>query len=166
MLTTPASSPARGRSSIASRALAAACGATLALQIGCYSYLPVQSTPPMVAQEVGIVISDRGRVLLGDRVGATVDRIDGRVVSRQNGTITLDVYRVTDLRGSSATWTGERVSIPEEAVMGYQARKFSKFKTLVLVGAIAMAIVTTLGRSLDIFGDPEGPPAPEPPISS
>jgi hypothetical protein len=60
---------------------------------------------------------------------------------------------VTDLRGSTATWTGERVSIPEEAIAGYRARKFSAFKTLLLVGIIASAIIGTLGKSLDLFGD-------------
>jgi hypothetical protein len=99
------------------------------------------------------VINDRGRLLLGDRVGASVDRIDGKVISRQDGSIVVDVYRVTDLRGNTATWTGERVSIPDEAILGYRARTFSKMKTLLLVGSIVMAIVASLGKSLDLFGD-------------
>lgn len=149
---------------IAPRSLSCLCTLALALQIGCFSYLPVQSTPPAPAQQVGVVINDRGRVLLGDRVGASVDRIDGKVISRQGGTIVLDVYRVTDLRGNTATWTGERVSIPEEAVLGYRARALSKLKTLLLVGSIALAIVYSLGKSLNLFGDElverpgEGPP--------
>jgi hypothetical protein len=110
------------------------------------------------------VLNDRGRVLLGDRVGASVDRIDGKVVSLQNGALVLDVYRVTDLRGNTATWTGERVSIPEEAILGYRPRTLSKFKTFLLVGTIALAIISSLGKSLDLFGDPvtdrpgDGPP--------
>lgn len=148
------------------RAVGGLCSVALALQIGCYSYLPVQSAAPAPAEQVGIVINDRGRVLLGDRVGALVDRIDGRIISRKDGSIVLDVYRVTDLRGNSATWTGERVTVPEEAVVGYRARKFSKWKTVLLVGAIAFAIVTTLGNTLNIFGDPANPPTPEPPNPS
>jgi hypothetical protein len=134
--------------------VSALCALALALQIGCFSYLPVQSAPPAPAQQVAIVINDRGRVLLGDRVGASVDRIDGKVVSRQNGALVVDVYRVTDLRGNTATWTGERVSIPEEAILGYRARKLSKFKTFLLVGTIALAIISSLGKTLDLFGDP------------
>lgn len=145
----------RSRSeTIAQRSVSSLCALALALQIGCFSYLPVQSTPPVPAQQVSVVLNDRGRVLLGDRVGASVDRIDGKVVSRQDGTLVLDVYRVTDLRGNTATWTGERVSIPEEAVIGYRARKISKFKTLLLVGTIALAIIASLGNTLNLFGDP------------
>ncbi len=146
---------ARSRSgTIAQRSVSGLCALALALQIGCFSYLPVQSTPPLPAQQIGVVINDRGRVLLGDRVGASVDRIDGKVVSRQEGSIVLDVHRVTDLRGNTATWTGERVSIPEDAILGYRARKVSKLKTLLLVGVIALAILGTLRSSLDLFGDP------------
>jgi hypothetical protein len=138
---------------IAQRSVGVLCALALALQIGCFSYLPVQSAPPLPAQQVGIVINDRGRVLLGDRVGASVDRIDGKVISRQDGSIVVDVYRVTDLRGNTATWTGERVSIPDEAILGYRARTFSKMKTLLLIGSIVFAIVASLGKSLDLFGD-------------
>jgi hypothetical protein len=147
--------PSRSRSAtVAQRSVSGLCALALVLQIGCFSYLPVQSTPPAPAQQVGVVINDRGRVLLGDRVGPSVDRIEGKVVSRQNGTIVLDVYRVTDVRGNTATWTGERVSIPEEAILGYRARKLSVFKSLLLVGTIALAIIGSLGHTLDLFGDP------------
>ncbi|QJR36056.1 hypothetical protein [Gemmatimonas groenlandica] len=144
----------RSRSeTIAQRSVSGLCALALALQIGCFSYLPVQSTPPAPAQQIGVVINDRGRVMLGDRVGASVDRIDGKVVSRQDGSLVLDVYRVTDLRGNTATWTGERVSIPEDAILGYRARKVSKVKTLLLVGVIVLAILGTLKSGLDLFGD-------------
>ncbi|WP_411281510.1 hypothetical protein [Gemmatimonas sp.] len=144
---------------IAQRSVSSLCALALALQIGCFSYLPLQSAPPVPAQQVGVVLNDRGRVLLGDRVGASVDRIDGKVVSRQNGALVLDVYRVTDLRGTTATWTGERISIPDEAILGYRARKLSKLKTLLLVGTIALAIIASLGNTLNLFGDPatDGP---------
>lgn len=138
---------------VVQRSVSGLCALALALQIGCFSYLPVVSAPPLPAQQVGIVINDRGRVLLGDRVGASVDRIDGKVISRQDGSIVVDVYRVTDLRGNTATWTGERVSIPDEAILGYRPRTFSKMKTLLLVGSIVIAIVASLGKSLDLFGD-------------
>jgi hypothetical protein len=147
-------SPRTRSDMIAQRSVSGLCALALALQIGCFSYLPVQSTPPVPAQQIGVVINDRGRVLLGDRVGASVDRIDGRVVSRQDGSIVLDVFRVTDLRGNTATWTGERVSIPEEAILGYRARKVSKVKTLLLVGVVVLAILGTLKSGLDLFGDP------------
>lgn len=135
----------------------------LALQTGCHTFLPVQSAPPAPQREVGIVINDRGRTLLSERVGPLVERIDGRIDKRENGVVTMSVFRVTDVRGIASTWTGEQVAIPEEAILGYRPKKISKFKTALLVGVLALAVVLTLGTSLDIFGVPtEGPPGDGP----
>lgn len=145
----------------ASRAAAAGgCLAAVALLGGCFSFLPVQSAPPAQGTnaEVGVVINDRGRELLGDRVGALVERIDGRIQKRENGQLTLQVFRVTDVRGNISTWTGEVITIPESAVLGYRPKTLSKFKTGLLIGAVTAVILTTLRMSLDIFGVPtEGP---------
>lgn len=125
----------------------------LALQVGCYSYRPVQSAPPTDGY-AAIVLNDRGRTLLADRVGPLMDRLEGRIVQRQGSELRMAVYRVVDVRGNSSTWTGDTVSVPEEAVLGYRPRAFSKFKTALLVGAGVLAIVWTLGKSLNVFGDP------------
>lgn len=128
----------------------------LALQMGCYSYLPVQSAPPTGtdAQRTAIVVNDRGRTLLAERVGPLVDQIEGRIDKRENGTITMAVYRVRDVRGDYATWTGEQVQIPEDAVLGYRPRKVSKVKTALFIGGVVLAVVASLRASFDIFGMP------------
>jgi hypothetical protein len=156
------SSPPRRR--LLRPAIGALWAAALALQVGCYSYQPVQSAPPAQPQrEIGIVINDRGRTLLGERVGPLVERIDGRIDKRENGIVTMSVFRVTDVRGQASTWTGEQVAIPEEAILGYRPKKISKFKTALLVGALALAVVLTLGTSLDFFGVPtDAPPGDGP----
>lgn len=141
-------------------AIGGGCAVAIALQVGCTSFLPVQSTPPAQSTnaEVGVVINDRGRELLGERIGAYVERIDGRIEKRENGQLTMRVFRVTDIRGNASTWTGEVVTIPETAVLGYRPKTISKFKTGLFIGAVAVAILTTLRMSLDIFGVPtEGP---------
>lgn len=149
----PASWLSIGRARGVRRTLSGLGGLALALQIGCYSYAPAQTTPPPAPRQVGVVLNDRGRVLLGDRVGPGTSRIDGKVISQQDSSVVLEIYRVTDLRGNSAAWTGERVTIPREAIEGFRERKVSKFKSILLAGAIALAVVLTLGTSLDLFGD-------------
>lgn len=139
---------------------------SLLLQIGCFSYQPIQTQTPPVSQRVAIVLNDRGRALLTDRVGPMLHRIEGDIVSRQNGEVTLSVSQVVDLRGNTTIWTGEQVIIPEDAVMGYQPRKLSKVKTLLLAGAIVLGIAATIKGALDIFGTPkEGLPG-DPPSQS
>ncbi|WP_291164548.1 hypothetical protein [Gemmatimonas sp. UBA7669] len=128
----------------------------------------MQSAPPPESSPVvALMIGDRGRTLIGERVGSLVEQIEGRIVRRDSMQITMQVHKVIDVRGNHSTWTGEQVVIPNEAVMGYRARKLSKFKTALLVGAGVVALVLTLGRSLDIFGVPvEGAPGTDGPSQS
>ena len=148
------------------RPIALCCAAALSLQTACYSYAPVQSTVPQPAKQTGVVINDRGRVLLGERVGVSVDRIDGQVISVDSTNLVLDVYKVTDLRGNSSTWTGERVTIPREAILGFRERSFSTVRTVALVGIVVLAIVATVSTSLDVFGDGKSDPGTDPPGQS
>ncbi len=152
------------RSLLTRRFASSLCVGALALNTGCFTYRPMQSSPPLQATQLGVSINDRGRVLLGDRVGQSVDRIEGRIVSSDDQNVVLDVYRVRDLRGNTSTWTGERVSIPKEAIMGYNERKLSLTRTFVLVGAIAAVIIASVGSTLDLFGGdlPKDTPPPDP----
>ncbi len=131
---------------------------TLSLQWGCYSYLPVQSAPPPVSEKMAVALNDRGRVLLGDRLGSSVDRVEGVLVSADSAGIVMDVSGIKDLRGGSAVWSGERVTIPNEAIMGFRPRKLSKARSFLLAGAIVGVLaVITFGLTLDLFGgDTEG----------
>lgn len=138
----------------ARRLVLVGCAVSLALQIGCYSYRPIQSAPPE-SGEVGVLINDKGRLALNERMGALIDRIDGQIVERKDGMVVLRVNRVVDVRGNISTWTGEQVAIPEDGVMGFRPRKLSKFKTALLVVLVAAGVVLTLGTSLDVFGDPK-----------
>lgn len=156
-------SDAAHRAIFVRRAVSSLCIATMALQTACFSYAPLGTMAPSPAQQVGVVINDRGRTLLGERVGALVDRIDGRIVSADSQNVVLDVYRVTDLRGTATTWTGERVTIPRDAVLGFRERKISKFRVLALVAVAAVAVFAVLQTSFDFFGDPKtDDPAPPP----
>lgn len=141
-------------------------GAILLLA-GCYTYQPMQANLPApnasARARTGIVLNDRGRELLADKVGPLMDRIEGRIDRRENGAVTVSVYRVVNLRGEASTWVGEQVIIPEEGIQGYRSRKFSAGKTAVLVGAVAAAIAITLRVSFNIFGVSSQPgPGPEP----
>lgn len=125
----------------------------LALQWGCYAYLPVQSSPPSASSRMAVTLTDRGRLMLADRLGTDVVRVDGIMVAHDSAGVTMLVNSVRDVRGGSSLWTGERVQIPAEAILGYQQRELSKRKSFLLVGAIAAIVVLTLGLSLDLFAD-------------
>lgn len=129
------------------------CAATLSLQIGCYTYQPLRTSLPATGQRIAVVLNDRGRFSLGERLGSAVDKIDGLLVEVDSMSVTLEVFRTTDLRGNSASWTGERVQVPKDAITGYQERQFSKRRTYILVGSMVAAVVASvLMANLNVFG--------------
>jgi hypothetical protein len=150
---------ARKRGLLTRRVISVLCIGSLAVQIGCYSYLPVQSTPPSVHERVSLTISDRGRVLLSDRMGASINRVEGRIVRMDSSNVVVDVSRVITIDGVASNWLGEEVSIPRDAVLAYQARPISKPRTFVLVAAVVGGLLSlVLGISLAVGG--AGVPTP------
>lgn len=129
------------------------CAGSLALQMGCYSFQPVQTSLPAAGQRIAVVLNDRGRLMVGDRLGSSIDKADGLLVAVDSGGVTLEVYRTFDMRGNPATWTGERVQVPRDGISGYQERQFSKRRTAILVGVTVGAVAASLLlANLNVFG--------------
>lgn len=143
------------------------CAVSLFLQVGCYTYEPLQTSLPSTGRRMAVVINDRGRLSLGEKLGASVDRVDGMLVGVDSMSVTLDVYGTTDLRGNSSTWSGERLLVPKDAITGYRERHFSKRRTYILVGTMVGAVLASaLMVNLNLFGgfpkdDPGGGPSGE-----
>ena len=128
------------------------CAAALLLQMGCYTYSPLQTGVPATGSRIAVVLNDRGRSMLGDRLGSAIDKVDGLLVEGDGANVTLEVYRTIDLRGNAASWTGERVQLPRDGITGYQGRQFSRRRTFLLVGTVVGAIVATaLAVNFDLF---------------
>lgn len=131
----------RGQTVRSRRFLSVLCAGSLALQMGCYSYTPVSSAIPVRPDRMSVTLNDRGRSLLSERVGPLIDRIEGRYVSADSTNIVLAVSRVVTLRNEGSNWTGEKVAIPREGILGYQDRPFSRSKTFAFVGALVGGLV-------------------------
>lgn len=141
--------------------MAVVCMGSVALQIGCYTYLPVQSQPPQTADRVSVSINDRGRVLLAERIGPLLDRVEGKVIRADSAVVVLAVSRVVPLKGDATNWIGEEVSIPRDAILGFQARPLSKPRTFALVGAVLGGLLAlALSVSLAVSGTGPVDPAP------
>lgn len=149
----------RRRSARLRRTTAILCAALLGFQSACHTFMPLQESVPERGLIIGVVLNDQGRSLVGDRLGESVDRVEGVLVSDSGSTITLNVTRTRSLRGTSAVWTGETVSIPRQGIRGFQERQYSRGRTALLVvglivGLAAVASVITLAAGG--FGDNDG----------
>ena len=129
---------------------------------GCYSLQPVSSATLQAGTKVAFDVNDVGRVGLGVTVGQEVGRIDGLLLSRDNGEYILAVSGVQLLRGGQQVWNGERVGIKSEYVGTVYERRFHKGRTIALsaavVGGLAAVVVSRDLFGLGTTGRPDPPP--------
>ena len=126
-------------------------------QVGCYSYLPMQTEVPR-SPEVRVLLNDRGRTELGAGLGPPVEAIEGVVASEDSSAIRLKVSRVIHIRGGSSVWAGEELAIPKAGVLGFQGRQFSKARSWALFGLTAAVVAySILTVNFDLFNDDQDP---------
>jgi hypothetical protein len=124
---------------------------------GCYSYTRIDGTPAAVpvGAEVAAEITDQGRVALADSLGPSPDRVEGRLITAGDSSITLAVSAVSALRGDRTKWTGERITLPRSSYSRLAQRRLSKGRTA-LAGLIVAAAVVALAATLGITGSGDG----------
>lgn len=147
------------RASMTSRRLIALlCIALLAVQTGCYSFLPIQESAPNVGQEVGVILNDQGRQLVRDRLGELVERVDGTLLSVTETAITLSVTSTLSLRGTESIWAGEQVEIQRAGIRGFRERQLSRSRTVFLAIGIVVgvaALISSLTLAVGGNGRPD-----------
>jgi hypothetical protein len=130
---------------------------------GCYEYKPLVIAPPPVGEQVALEITDQGRVTLSERFGQGLSEIQGRLVSAQGNEYVLNVFRVSQLSGSSASWSGETTRIDRSFIGRVKGRQFSPFRTTLLsvVSAAGVYLLVSRGLTGMYTGDkPEEPVTP------
>ena len=131
---------------------------SLGVSSGCYSYVPVSSTPAS-GSVVSLHINDVGRVALGRTIGPAVERIEGKVESATDSAYVLRMQSVTHFNGQQASWTGERVVVEREFVTNSATRIFSRSKTAGAIAGGAAALVAFIAtRALLGSGNEPGDP--------
>lgn len=134
------------------------------LATGCYSYAPALSTTPAPGTEVAVILTDRGRIALNERVGPEMDQLRGRLVSSSDSNLTIAMTESVSLRGVEATWTDERISLARDHISTVRVRAFSRGRTAVVATSISAATVLFIATSgfgiLDsgVKQDPTTPP--------
>lgn len=105
---------------------------------GCYSYLPLNGPEPQVGSRVSAELTDRGTDSLARYLGPGVISIQGQVLGNQDRNMLLAVNSVKNRYDEEVSWRGEAVRIPPGLIAGYQQRRFSLGRSL-LMGTAAVA---------------------------
>jgi hypothetical protein len=129
------------------------CVAVVVLPVlaGCYNLVPVAVLQPAPGTKVAVLLNDEGRLRTAQQVGPYTMRIDGALVQATESNYVLAVTDVVDIRGAHSKWTGETVPLPRSYVMTTYERRFSKPKTVLLLGTVAAGFLA-LVTSFNLFG--------------
>jgi hypothetical protein len=136
---------------------------------GCYQYAPLDtSTGVQPGEHVAVDITDRGRAELSDRLGSGVLRLEGTLTRSDSMDLVMNVWRVAQVGGPTARWSGESVRLKREYASRVQTRTLNRGKTYLMAGGVAVGIYlfTTQFDLLGFASDNGGDDEPPPPISS
>jgi hypothetical protein len=117
---------------------------------GCYTYTPLVSAP-VPGSTVSFIVTDQGRVGLGQSAGPSVDRLEGVVESVNDSAYVLRMKSVTYLNGQTNEWSNEQLVVGKNYVTNPRERKFSRSRTALVSAAAAGAIVSFIW-SRGLFG--------------
>ena len=134
--------------------------------LGCYQYAPLDTSAGVRAGEhVAVEISDRGRVDLSDRLGTGVLRLEGTLTRADSTDIEMNVWRVAQISGQTAKWSGESVRFSRNYVSRVNTRSLNRPRTFLFAGAVVGGVVL-FTTQFDLLGfasqsnDPDDPPGP------
>lgn len=131
---------------------------------GCYSYRPLTTPDPQPGTPVALDLNDTGRVGVAESIGPGVLRVQGSVVRATETAYVVSIAEVLGLDRRTTKWAGETVGIQRSYVATSYERRFSKGRTITVVGMVlggATAFVLTwnllgLGGPLSFGGGGDG----------
>jgi hypothetical protein len=133
---------------------------------GCYTFIPVASSPSPGARLV-LGLNDQGRVTLGQSVGPSAQAIEGTLEIKNDSAYVISVNSVSYFNGGTNVWSGEPLTVPTSVVEDAKERRFSPSKTALAVGVGVAAVLSfILTRSLFGSSSPDKTPNPGPPDGS
>lgn len=150
-------------------ALSAAAG--VAVNLGCYSYVPVsqRSAPERVGAVVRVTLTADGTEELARFLGPRVHAVEGSVESvNGNGDPIIEVTWVQLLDGGRQPWMGEGVvTVPQRDIAAVAVHTFDRPRSYTAAAVIAVALATIAYAALQGGGgSPRDTPGDGGPLSA
>ena len=136
--------------------------ASLVAAVGCYAAEPAAvGVAPELGTRMSFQLNDQGRAALGVVMGDGLERIEGRLLSREAAGYLVAVSEVRRVRGALQVWAGEPIRLEDRHVSGVSIQRYSRRRTAIAVAGGIGALTLILTRGLEGFAlgsDPSTPP--------
>jgi hypothetical protein len=133
----------------------AAVAGLAALQLGCYTAVPITGEMARPGSRVQLDLSDGGASNMASQVGPRTRTLMGDVASTNERELVLAVRSITDVRGIESYWSGEQVTVPRTDIAAVREQRLSKRKTALFATAFVAGILAT-GRAFGWFSGGDG----------
>src|SRR6185503_1901087 len=100
-----------------------------ALQLGCYTAVPISGEMARMGSRVQLDLSDGGASNMASQVGPRTRTLMGDVTTTNDRELVLAVRSVTDVRGIESFWSGEQVTVPRTDIAAVREQRLSKRKS-------------------------------------
>ena len=130
------------------------------LTSSCYNLQPPPGPVPEPGTRLSLSINDVGRTALGESMGSALRRVEGNFQAKEGDDYVVNVSGVEFLQGGYQTWAGESVRINSSYVSAVYEKKFSKAKTALVLGGLALAGSVLASKGVRSFLDGRGDPTP------
>ena len=112
---------------------------------------------------MALEVTDAGRVALNEKIGPGVVRLEGTLAGMEGDELLVDATAVRQVRGYITDLGGVRVRLPKNYVTRMDERRFSKSRTLMVVGGVVAVVAGFFatkisGRSTPPDQEPGGGP--------
>lgn len=114
----------------------------LCILCACDESVPTDLRRVQRGTKLRVSLTDLGTDSLARYLGHGVETIDGKLISTTETDILLAVTQVSMRSGQDQFWKGETVVIPRSSLGTIQARRVNKLKSLLIAGAVAVALAT------------------------
>ena len=126
--------------------------ASLVASAGCYAARPAAiGVAPETGTRMSFVVNDQGRATLSLVMGEGVERVDGRLLSRDSASYLVSVTEVRRARGAIQVWAGEPVRIADRDVRSLALLQYDRRRTAVAVAGGVGTFGMILTRGLNGF---------------
>ena len=123
---------------------------------GCYTYRQGVGSGVAPGTDVSLTITDEGRVGLGQRMGAGILRVNGKLVDHPDTSYVVRVSSIDFINAGTSHWSGEEIRMPKDYVGSVSTREFSRNKTWLTVGIVAGALALGIATVALVGSGTEG----------
>jgi hypothetical protein len=119
--------------------------------------MPLMRSSGGKPETVELLLNERGRADLLDKLGPDALSVEGVLVSRADSSISVTISSVTSISKAVAKWGGEPLTVQMNQLRDVRLKRLSMRKTVVAIGAVVgagLAFVVT--RALGGRGDAPG----------